>query len=68
MFKKQVVFYKSDVLPDVKVGQSAFVIPLNHTSIWVSSNQIAQTSEVVAIREGGVFETLNSIYKPEEMQ
>lgn len=68
MNRKQVVFYKSDILPDVKVGQSAFVIPLNHTSEWVSNNKIAQTSDVIFIREGGVFETLNSIYKPEEMQ
>lgn len=68
MNRKQVVFYKSDVLPTLEVGKRAVVIPLNHTSEWVSNNKIAQTSAVVAIREGGVFETLNSIYKPEEMQ
>lgn len=68
MNRKQVVFYKSDILPDVKVGQRAIVYPLNHPSEWVSNGSAALTTPVVAIREGGIFETLNSIYKPEEMQ
>lgn len=68
MNRKQVVFYKSDVLPIVKVGQRAVVYPLNHPSERVSNRSAALTTAVLAIREGGVFETLNSIYKPEEMQ
>jgi hypothetical protein len=68
MNKKPVVFYKTDIKPTLVVGERAWVFPINHTSPWVSNKYKAYTSKVLRVLASGVFETQNSIYKPEEMQ
>ena len=49
----------------IVVGQRALVMPNDHTSPLVSNEGWATTSTVVAVHENGVFETQNTIYKPE---
>ena len=68
MTNKPVVFYRTDKRAHIAVGTHAWVFPINHTSIRVSNNHIARTSVVITHLPNGVFETQNSIYKPEEMQ
>lgn len=60
---KAVVHYRS-AGRSIIVGHSALVYPVDHMSPLVSNTTIAHTSRVIAIRENGEFETLNSIYKP----
>lgn len=55
----------------IEVGQRATVTPVNHTNPlpnqFVINGQIAHTSRVLAYDQTtGVFETLNTIYKPAE--
>jgi hypothetical protein len=63
MLTKATVNYAT-IEGELRVGFSALVWPINHTSPWVSNKGIARTSAVVHIGENGEFETMNSIYKP----
>jgi hypothetical protein len=62
------VFYKTDTKANIVEGMAAFVVPINHKSSLVSNTMMARTSTVLKALPNGVFETKNSIYKPEEMQ
>ena len=63
MFGKKIVEYIE--VSEVQVGHSAFVVPTNHPSEWVNNNETARTSEVISFhKDTGVFETINTIYKP----
>lgn len=62
---KATVYYRPSKLDVIKVGGSAFIVPVNHTSPFVSNGVRAMTSKVVWLNHTtGEFETLNSIYKP----
>ncbi len=62
---KAVVHYRPDPDSDYIVhGHTALVQPVDHTSPLVSNRKIVRTSKVVWLYEGGIFETLNSVYKP----
>lgn len=50
----------------IKVGHSAYVHPVNHTSPLVSNKRFVFTSEVLEIFKDGSFETRNSFYQPVE--
>jgi hypothetical protein len=63
---KPVVFYRTDLPYYIKLGESAFVHPVNHPDKEnVSNTKHVRTSEVIAFTplEGG-FETLNTLYRP----
>lgn len=63
---KKVVHY-ADVSHDaMQVGYRTWVWPVDHPDTERVSNQtVALTSEIVAVHGNGVFETLNTIYKPQ---
>ena len=62
---KATVHYRPSQYDLIKVGASATVFPIDHTSPFVSNEKVCFTSTVQSYnRETGVFETLNSIYKP----
>jgi hypothetical protein len=64
---KPIVHYDRDasMKSTIRVGNSAIVRPLDHTSEWVSNTQLIATSSVVKNNnKTGIFETLNSIYVP----
>jgi len=62
---KATVQYRLGVWGGIGVGCGALVWPVDHTSPFVSNEQVAVTSKVISHDpETGVFETLNSIYKP----
>lgn len=67
MSKKIVHYYHASPRT---IGKRAAVYPVDHPDTEnVSNEQLAWTSSVVADNpETGVFETLNTIYKPQEMQ
>jgi hypothetical protein len=59
---KRKVYYLKLCSP-LTVGEGAIVIPVNHTSEWVSNFKECFTSTVVRIEnDGTTFETLNSVY------
>lgn len=69
---KQVVKYSSVTFPSAViagldvVGTSAYVVPVDHPSIWVTNGKVATTSPIVEYDETtGIFETLNTVYVPE---
>lgn len=66
--RKPVVFYKTNKKPTIIIGERVLLVPINHTSNLVTNNRVANTSKVLTALPNGVFETLNTIYKPEEMQ
>lgn len=64
---KPVVKYKYDLNNFIKVGESAYVFPLNHPSSLVSNTKLIQTSRVISFDENtGNFETVNTIYEFEK--
>lgn len=61
--KRKVIYV--ELLSQLRVGHSALVVPLNHTSDLVSNYHPATTSPVQSIsQDGKTFTTLNSIYVP----
>lgn len=68
MLRKPVVFYRTDKTHEYEVGSRAIVWPINHHSLSVSGKRCVLTSTVLTVLPNGVFETHNSIYKPQEMQ
>ena len=62
---KATVHYRPSEWDTIKVGASATVFPVDHTSPWVSNEKVCFTSHVLwHDPETGEFETENSIYKP----
>ena len=47
-----------------EVGHHVVLVPVDHTSPFVSNYRPATTSKVVRVGENGEFETMNTIYKP----
>lgn len=66
--KKQVVHYRVTPYQYIAVGTSAVVIPVDHPdAIRVTNGEAVLTSEVLSYdAETGEFETLNTLYKPEQ--
>ena len=65
--EKPVVQYRTNPYTRIVVGDSAFVVPVDHPdTVNVTNGQGALTSEVVSYDpETGVFETKNTHYVPE---
>lgn len=62
---KKTVQYKPTTGDVIRVGSSAYVKPVNHPDKErVSNNNFVFTSRVIKVDSGGVFETLNTIYRP----
>jgi hypothetical protein len=65
MSKKPIVHYQPSNDDHIKLNESALVYPTDHWSYLVSNKRIVHTSMVVYYdRATGVFETMNTIYKP----
>ena len=64
MRAKPVVHYTPDKNQYIKVGNPAFVFPIDHQSDFVSNKTVATTSKVIKMEEGGKFETENTLYVP----
>lgn len=63
MKMKPIVHYRT-AMNLFKVGESAFVDPIDHPdSKNVSNTSTVRTSRVIRIGEGGEFETENTIYR-----
>lgn len=63
MSEKKVVHYSR--LDYIQVGESADVVPVDHTSCLVDNGRVAYTTIVESYDPvTGVFETKNTIYKP----
>lgn len=68
---KPVVKYTPVEGARIEVGISAVVIPHNHESYLVTNGEMAYTSRILEVREGGEFETLNTVYQladPEQLK
>lgn len=62
---KPTVKYQADsIVGSLKVGKSAMIKPINHTSPYVSNTQHVYTSTVVKINADNSFETMNTLYVP----
>lgn len=63
---KRIVHYIADENNVIIVGQGAIIKPIDHPdSVNVSNNKMALTSRVLSYnKETGVFDTVNSVYKP----
>lgn len=66
MKEKPIVHYRT-YETYIRVGLSAYVYPVDHYATdRVSNESIAITSVVLSYdKDTGIFETLNTIYKPE---
>lgn len=62
---KATVQYKPSKYDVINVGSRAMVYPVDHISPFVSNEAVCYTSKVISVNYAtGVFETMNSIYKP----
>lgn len=62
---KPVVKYQHDSITGIiKVGKSAMIKPIDHSSPYVSNTQHVYTSTVVKVNTDGSFETQNTLYVP----
>lgn len=62
---KRIVHFHSKTF--VEVGQRAVVIPIDHPDTYnVDNGRNVYTSTVQRINEDGSFETLNSVYIPQQ--
>lgn len=61
---KPVVHYAPSKYDVIVSGMSAYVLPVDHPSAYVSNEITVRTSTVVVVHEDGSFETLNTLYKP----
>jgi len=59
---KPTVHYTPTSVDIIKVGHSAFVVPVDHPSDLVSNTTFVKTSPVVKLTDTG-FETQNTIYQ-----
>jgi len=64
---KPVVHYRSHPDSYLKVGERAYVLPIDHPSPLVSNTKMVFTSRVVSLNSEG-FETMNTIYKVEGIE
>lgn len=64
MSKPIVQFRHDEGFDNWKVGQSAYVFPIDHP--LRSNKSIVRTSVIVKINDDGSFETLNTIYQPQK--
>jgi len=62
--RRPVVKYRPSPNDVIKVGHSAFIHPINHTSPRVSNNSFVFTSMVMEVFKDGQFETMNTLYQP----
>jgi len=62
---KPVVKYQHDsIVGSLKVGKSAMIKPIDHSSPYVSNTQHVYTSAIVKVNTDGSFETQNTLYVP----
>ena len=66
MNDKPVVQYTVDPANFIKLGLSAYIVPIDHPSDLVSNESLARTSRVISI-DGDTFETMNTKYVPKEL-
>jgi hypothetical protein len=65
MSKKPIVHYKPSIADYIVLNESALVLPTDHWSFLVTNTCMIHTSKVVHYDKAtGVFETMNTIYKP----
>ena len=64
--EKATVHYSTLIPPDYKVyeGTGVVLVPVDHTSPFVTNGEPAVTSAVTRVGDNGEFETKNTIYKP----
>lgn len=63
--KKIVYYVRESLAVEPKVGARAFLIPINHPdTVNVSNGEYATTSLIQEVYHNGIFETLNTIYRP----
>lgn len=60
---KSIAVYAPDERDYIKLGQRAEVFCISHTRQELC-NRPVHTSKVLRVLDDGVFETLNTIYKP----
>lgn len=65
---KPVVHYAPSKYDVIVSGMSAYVLPVDHPSAYVSNEATVRTSTVVVVHEDGSFETKNTLYKPLKAQ
>ncbi len=69
MSNKPIVHYRPNVADYIRVGEAASVCTTDHWSYLVSNKGVVHTSKVLHYDNvTGVFETLNTVYKPEEKE
>lgn len=69
MSNKPIVHYRPNVADYIRVGEVALVCPTDHWSYLVSNTALVHTSKVLHYDNAtGVFETLNTVYKPESLE
>ena len=61
---KPIVHFNIGECFGVAMGQSATIVPVDHTSPYVSNFVPATTSKIITIRDDGSFETQNTVYVP----
>ena len=64
---KPVVHYAPSKYDVIVSGMSAYVLPVDHPSDFISNERTVRTSTVVEVHEDGSFETQNTLYKPVEV-
>lgn len=57
--KKKVRYTK--VYGEIRIGEPAYILPVDHPSPLVSNETMARTSKVIAFNQEG-FETMNTLY------
>jgi hypothetical protein len=68
MEKKTVHYDIKKGVIGLSVGQCAICHPIDHPdTIRVTNTCAVKTSRVLAIHPEGVFETMNSLYKPKQV-
>jgi hypothetical protein len=60
---KAVVHYK-DIIGEPDIGKQVMLLPVDHTSPFVSNTKYILTSRVKAVHVDGWFETKNTHYQP----
>ncbi len=62
---KPIVHYTPNEIQSINLGLPAYVFPIDHPGDLVSNEKFIRTSRVIAYdKQTGVFETMNSVYKP----
>lgn len=61
--EKPVVHYRPNVWDEIEEGRSGWVYALDHPRL---GEQQVHTSKILIVGQNGQFETLNTIYVPEQ--